>query len=811
MRKSILLIGALIIALTSCKDDDINYGPAAAGDEVLFSAEHAQFEMNGKDSRTVYGEREGNGYPIYWVNNDEIGIFCRQAASHPNTPNNEFYYKVVVEGDKQSTGTLAKVNPGENGLQWGEGDEHDFYAIYPATASKGGQSATTVLCNIPVNQDPIKIEKDVNDDKTYIAYPNMNFAYMYAHTQVSRKDNGDKPITLKFEPLVTVLDITINGPKAGDLEGDECQVSLVSIRSSEDIAGDFLLTVTDDPNNLDDGKCTPVANGRVDNVVSIPIQKDGAPLTLKSEEKLKIKAFLLPYASPDATTTTVTVNIVGKGSNTKILKTAEIRSQMVNITSLPALKGTDFYYWMTAMDKRTYFSQLSIPGSHNSYSVDPNVTGTNTVMGAYQKLTVEEQFKAGARAFSFMVGFQNDNVANDAVKVEKGTHLAVKSSTNWNDDKPLYTFDSNSSREELTVALNSYVEMLDNAISDYNTNYKSKTGRDCQEFIVLNINFKQLRDNGTVNGVPEGKYLEVKRWIRELDRILDSYVPQSYNGISLVTDLGPQTTIEDLMGKIVILVNYQCPDLPNKEGAVERVDGLFGAKGEEYEGFTYNPLTDAKNYIFLRKANDMTSGDDIMAKLYSTNDRDIDYGYYMKPDNSAAITVWKQHLERLDNPYVTNLPHDYSGRISKKINITKEFFAQAVENNIQEGDAGLMNWYVNNLGGFCVVNDGASYNPDQGQSGNTVTAAEEINKPIYEYLRNKNTKNGPCGIVLMNFYGCKTLQNVGPNNNTSNTYGVWLPQAIMENNFLFELKRKGGPETDLVYDSSYNDGGDMIK
>ena len=799
MRKSILLIGALIIALTSCKDDDINYGPAAAGDEVLFSAEHAQFEMNGKDSRTVYGEREGNEYPIYWVNNDEIGIFCPQAASHPNTPNNEFYYKVVVEGDKQSTGTLAKVNPGENGLQWGEGDEHDFYAIYPATASKGGQSATTVLCNIPVNQDPIKIEKDVNDDKTYIAYPNMNLAYMYAHAQVSRKDNGDKPIALDFKPLVTVLDITINGPKAGELEGDECQVSLVSIRSSEDIAGDFLLTVTDDPNNPDDGKCTPITDGRVDNVVSIPIQKDGAPLTLKSGEKLKIKAFLLPYASPDATTTTVTVNIVGKGSNTKILKTAEIQSQMVNITSLPALKGTDFYYWMTAMDKRTYFSQLSIPGSHNSYSVDPNVTGTNTIMGAYQKLTVEDQFKAGARAFSFMVGFQNDDKANDAVGFGS---FPERSWTHWNDNYDLYTFDSNSYREELTVALNSYVTMLDNAITEYERKYANITKRDCQEFIVLNINFKQLRDNGTVNGVPEGKYLEVKRWIKELDRILDSYVPQSDNGISLVTNLGPETTIEDLMGKIVILVNYQCPELPDKEGKIDEY--LWG---ESYAGFTYNPLSDATNYIFLREAFDMT-GNDIMSKLYSQNDRDIDYGYYMKPGNSAAITVWKQHLERLNNPYVTVPVNNYDGRITKKIDITEEFFAQAVENNVQAGDAGLMNWYVNNLGGFCVVNDGASYNPDQGQSGNTVTAAGEINKPVYEYLRNKNTKNGPCGIVLMNFYGCKTLKNVGVE---TNTYGVWLPQAIMENNFLFELKRKGGPETDLVYDSSYNDGGDMIQ
>lgn len=790
MRKSILLIGALIIASTSCKDDDINYGPAAAGDEVLFSAEHAQFEMNGKDSRTVYGEREGNEYPIYWVNNDEIGIFCPQAASHPNTPNNEFYYKVVVEGDKQSTGTLAKVNPGENGLQWGEGDEHDFYAIYPATASKGGQSATTVLCNIPVNQDPIKIEKDVNDDKTYIAYPNMNFAYMYAHAQVSRKDNGDKPIALDFKPLVTVLDITINGPKAGDLEGDECQVSLVSIRSSEDIAGDFLLTVTDDPANPDDGKCTPVANGRVDNVVSIPIQYGGVPLTLKSGEKLKIKAFLLPYASPDATTTTVTVNMVGKGSNTKILKTAEIQSQKINITSLPALKGTDFYYWMTAMDKRTYFSQLSIPGSHNSYSVDPNVTGTNTVMGAYQKLTVEEQFKAGARAFSFMVGF-NENDAREAVRYWDGI-TSIDAWTNWNDDYPLYVFDANTQKASLNSVLDSYVTMLDDAISKYNTDYKPKTGRDCQEFIVLNINYKQQATSGSNN---EGKYKEVRRWIREVDRILDNYSRTSSNGISLVSNLTPQTTIEDLMGKIVVLVNYQAPTLPSNEGAV---------KGQS--GFTYSPSKDAKNYIFLQEAFDMT-GSDIMNKLYSQNDRDIDYGYYMKPGNSAAITVWKQHLERLENPYVT-VPVDYTGRISKKIDITEVFFAQAVENNVQEGDAGLMNWYVNNLGGFCVVNDGASYKLDQGQSGNTVTAAGEINKPIYEYLRNKNTKNGPCGIVLMNFYGCKTLKNVGVE---TNTYGVWLPQAIMENNFLFELKRKGGPETDLVYDSSYNDGGDMIQ
>ena len=804
MRKSILLIGALIIASTSCKDDDINYGPAAAGDEVLFSAEHAQFEMNGKDSRTVYGEREGNEYPIYWVNNDEIGIFCPQAASHPNTPNNEFYYKVVVEGDKQSTGTLAKVNPGENGLQWGEGDEHNFYAIYPATASKGGQSATTVLCNIPVNQDPIKIEKDVNDDKTYIAYPNMNLAYMYAHTQVSRITNGDKPITLDFKPLVTVLDITINGPKSGEMENDECQVSLVSIRSSEDIAGDFLLTVTDDPDDPDDGKCTSLANGKVDNVVSIPIQKDGAPLTLKSGEKLKIKAFLLPYANPDATTTTVTVNMVGKGSNTKILKTAEIQSQKVNITSLPALKGTDFYYWMTAMDKRTYFSQLSIPGSHNSYSVNSNIIGTNTMMDFYQKLTVEEQFKAGARAFSFMVGFDVKG-GLEAVKYRDETW--GEDWTNWNNDYSIFVYDANNQKDELQTALDSYVAMLDKAISDYNTNYKPKTGRDCQEFIVLNLNYKQVAGNGTDY---QDKFREVRRWIREVDRILNNYTPNPdlniQNNVTLVSGIGSRTTIEELMGKVVVLVNYQAPTFPVKEGAT--VDDGWDY-GEVFAGYNYNPSASSK-YLLLRQAYD-TNGDPIMESLYKSNDRDINYGYYLVPDNSPSITIWKQHLERLNNPYLPLANWTDNGRIDKKIEITENFFQQAVANNSQPGVAGLDNWYINDIGGFCVVDDPKSYGKDDGYSGNTVTAAEEINKPIYEYLRNKDTKNGPCGIVLMNFYGCKTLQNVGPNTNTSNTYGVWLPQAIMENNFLFELKRKGGTETDLVYDSSYNDGGDMIQ
>lgn len=775
MKKIILFVTAFMSVLTACKDDvdQANNRPAATGDEIQFSANHADFEFNDA-SRTIYGDNDGKSYPIYWENNDEISIYCPQAAN-----SHGFYYKVVVDNETSSSGTLAKINPGENGLQWGTEDVHHFYAIYPASASTGGMSETEVKCSIPVRQNPEQITFDESTN-TYTAYPNMNYAYMYAHSSASRLEEGDNPITLNFKPLVTVLEITVNGPKAGIVDGDAYQVSQVSIRSNENIAGDFLLT-TDANFGTDDGKCTAVDNGTVSNLITIPTYMNGAPVTLKTGQKLVVKAFMLPYSAPEVSQTAVTVNMVGQGSNTKILETADIQSHKVNITSLPALQGTDFYYWMTAMDKRTYFSQLSIPGTHNSYSVDANVSGSNTLMTAYQKLSIEEQFAAGARAFSFMVGFGLNEAGN---AVSFGNSETSNSYTNWNNDYSLYIYDGNDQGEELTTALNSYVRMLDGAITAYSDKYPNQEGRECQEFIVLNINFKQILDNGTVDGVPQGKYKEVKRWIREIDRILNGYTPSSVNGITLETNLSANTTIQDLMRKIVVFVNYQCPDLPVKEGAVS--SNWFG-RGEDYEGYTYNPASDAKNYVFLRNAYDM-NGQTIASSLYSNNDRDINYLYYMVPENSSAsgITVYKQHLERLNNPNLTVEAWTDNGRVDKKISIVEDFFKQAITNNTGSDNIGLNNWYINNLGGFCVVNDDKSYNLKQGQSGNTVTAANVINEPIYKYLIDETNNSGPVGVVLMNFLGCDYINNVGAQ---MDVYGKWLPQTIIENNFRFELKR----------------------
>ena len=223
MKRSLFIASALFMALVGCQDDNLTGkdGPASTGEEVQFAVTHADFEFNGPETKTIYGERDGNSYPIYWVNGDQIGIFCPQGSSPDNTSQHD--YQVLVENETSSEGVLAKVNAGENGLQWGDVDVHDFYAIYPASASEGGMSATEVKCNIPLRQDPLRIEYD-EATGTYTAYPNMNNAYMYAHTPFSRVEKGSNPISLTFKRLVPVLEITVIGPPA-TTQTDDYQIS----------------------------------------------------------------------------------------------------------------------------------------------------------------------------------------------------------------------------------------------------------------------------------------------------------------------------------------------------------------------------------------------------------------------------------------------------------------------------------------------------------------------------------------------------------------------------------------------------------
>lgn len=783
MKKILFISMALAagLAFTGCSDENFVDGwkPVQTGDEINFGAKSTgvDYNMNGekldapsKQSRVHYWEEmetvDGKRvFPINWDNNDTIAIYCPQASAP--LPTREVNYKVIIdEGTQTNAGALAKVEMGSSGLQWGDADTHHFFALFPKSAINGAVSKTQIKCNLPMLQRPSHMVSgvDYNGNTQYMFYPKTDYMYLYAHQIIEKEQQGNTPITLKFDPLCTTLRIKVNGPNEGQ---DPIAVSQVEIRSSEAICGDFYLninediTAKDDAGNIIDGSCETFNDAVQSNLITIPTLDDqGNPVSLGPGDYLIVKAFLLPYIDIEKAQTAVTVRMVGQGTKTKILTTAQIEKQKINLTSLPALVGATQSYWMTSLDPRTYVSQLSIPGTHHSYAstkyegINLEVTGVHggQMMQVYQQKNLEEQFEAGARAFTIMVSKDmNVYLASAAHPVENTTLIS--------------TLD----------ALNT---MLQGKIAEYDKTYPTNAGN-CRDFIVVYVDFVQL--GGSAYDVEERL-----NWLHNLHKALDSWEHKN----KLVSDLSWNTTINDLQKKIVLLARPQL--VGNSYNGTENVA-------------TFDPNS-VELYTVLRKAYANTSWDEF--EYFNNNDRDAKSNYLIPGEGRTVGSItdgnpdvvnsnlyyWHQALQRLQNPKINLYPNndEDTDRIQLKINNAKALFEQAITNNdpTNESDAGLKNWYINNLGGFCVSDSYNSYSGDWGESGNTMLAAQEINVPIYEYLVGRNV-NAPIGIVLMNFLGDDTVTYSGTTQEFQGTYttdGIKLTQMILNNNFKFPLK-----------------------
>lgn len=148
--------------LSGCADENLDNtvkNPVKSGEEIMFGSElsgDADVIEAKPGTRTVYGDRNKNGVPVYWEadGTDEIAIFCNQASQPANHLVN---YKITPdETNHEIAASVAKVNPSEAGLQWGDLDtEHRFYAFYPASAVEGSaeeDKTGQITANIPVTQ-----------------------------------------------------------------------------------------------------------------------------------------------------------------------------------------------------------------------------------------------------------------------------------------------------------------------------------------------------------------------------------------------------------------------------------------------------------------------------------------------------------------------------------------------------------------------------------------------------------------------------------------------------------------------------------
>lgn len=625
MKKVYFYLGiALAACFSSCTEEVLDNGtvknPVQTGDEILFASTltgDANVIEKSAESRTVYGDRTTTGVPVYWKESgDSIAIYCPQSSQPTNHLVN---YKVMPELDgdgnpTETAATVVKIDAEQAGLQWGSGNVHEFYAFYPAhaveetiDAGEAGSGQGLVRAHIPVEQDVTSWregEMTVADGqapvKTYFGLPNMDLAYMYAYTSVNKNEvSENNPVDLQFHNLLTVLDITIPGPKDGE---DPIVVTAVNVDAvgteNTILTGDFYCYMTNKSGH-EPGYCEPVNDPtKVGNRIAISTYNpaDGKFITLGPGEQINVKAYIIPHTGETIGTQQLQVSVVTMNGapRKKLLKQADIKPGLINRVRLPKLEAnSSTNYWMSNLDHNVYFTELSIPGSHQSVGTKDEEHGIwdSYTYGKYQDKILEEQFNDGIRAFHFQTRY-----------------YPVR------DDIDVFACGRDYSR--LNVYLQQLAAILNGMPEDKN------------EFVVVNIGFKS-RTAAT----------DEKTWYNKLASELNS---DNYTSLPIYKDgIDANTTIGQLARKIVLRIDRQ--------GTTE-VPGLISAQPNTSEA-------PAEKDMYWGSTNN-----DRVLTMYAQDATSIDVDgndHGELPNMQTKLDYMKTIFSESVTKYLQNKAHDY--------------------------------------------------------------------------------------------------------------------------------------------------------
>lgn len=424
MKQTKLLLGAcLALTLAGCSDE---VGITAdrlpvSGDEIAFGATAGQFTEPAK--RTIYGVPDGENLSnfsrleIDWVaGKDQVRVFCDQ-------PSEQRWGDYTVVGSEADGYYLQKNDENKPGVRWGDNltTPHTFYSFYPLTTSNdasisGLQTGTKVRATIPTAQiaGTYHAETDQKTGRTWhIIDPDMSYAMMVG--KGTWTPDQDKKVALTYKPIVTVLDVYVTGNTQ-----TAYKVMGVGVRSdNQPIVGTFDYDAATDQCTY----VTPESGSQDDNWAYIEtVDGNGSPINIAANQSMNVKFFLLPQdINSDELEVSVLLNNgqvlrqrlsqEGQGSNL-------VKGEIVKVLT-PQIKPSDVSNWMSAIGNDVLFaSQLSLPGTKHSYTYafyDNNTSwwGDNSehtnydynsgIMQTYQTLDIASQFQAGIRAFNIKV------------------------------------------------------------------------------------------------------------------------------------------------------------------------------------------------------------------------------------------------------------------------------------------------------------------------------------------------------------------------------------------------------------------------
>lgn len=788
------LMGALVstaILLAGCQENDIVKPKETwhKGDNVEFRVRAGYENNGGNDTRTVYTGKtytiDGKTYErVDWVVDDQIRIFCKE-AQNPAEGHNYADYKIVSHkngGGKEDYGYLERVNP-NGSLQWGDpSKKHTFYAFYPSPAqnSQLEMSDNWAKGVVPMEQTPLEIT--TTDDKNYVAKPNMDYAFMTAKAVMEPGSSNE--VNLSFKSMVTALELELEGP-------DQQTVNLTDIRISSDtenLTGPF---TCDLDKVATDGypDCTILSTTDDRHTVNVSlVDKNGKPFSLSGGQTLKVTVFLLPLDDYQALKISLQT---AKGIKSHDLKkndgtTMVVKSHLKNLVKkIQVPSNFTANQWLSHMNSNVLLSQLSIPGTGNSYSC--KYSGTDTENFKAQTLDIAEQWNLGVRAFEITAGRNADTgVSNFG---QGGLIIS-------NNKTPLSNTVEDAVREVykmLTANPNEFAMMI--------ISYQPTVGRDGNQFIT-----------------------DFMTWYNNLDIHTGKHTALFRPGLS----------IGDVRGKIMFILRPSSVDeqLLNKTtlNAIANEDFLvvdgWGTLQDKWKHRGYpvtsqvgaNVETEADWNGCMEKTMLAVGTSATVAPKFPEplTAGASDFSYNTNQSFKAWAQEWPRVVEKDFAKYM-NIAESgnylwvkWRESYNEKLQDAKETFDKSVADKNNQSSV-----YFNSLCGYFVDEDDndswepvartfnmtPAYNGWGVTYGNLITFSERINEDFYKYVLSKsNTQgslSGPVGVVMINRVGTTEASTL-------------MPNVIISNNFKFPLltKETAGEKTN---GNIYQNGGSAIK
>lgn len=526
--KKYLIISALALLAYSCQTEDLEGGHPTPGQDVQFGA-----SLEKGATRTVYGDRDGDAFPIYWQNGDEVIVSSPDCAEEGGV--GSATYKVNVGDNTTQNYATSLDKTGDIGVRWGDNPSGNFYSFYPASHAELTDYRTMTV-TMPAQQDNNIVGEEIVDGKTKIKVnPDMNACFMYA----SSTANAGSDVNLRYIPLSTAIRFTLTGPSSG-----EVGVSYVRIFApqGEVIDGSFTLKFSGT------GKPT-LTPDRGRNYVTMNAADPNTQgyLTLGPNESAELCAFLLISKEMPITNdwymeiSTTDGHIFKKSLGSLDGNATLVPSQVHYLPNLPALEeGGDWNpaNWMSNIQRNVYLSEISLPGSWNSGNIDSQPTfqseGT-TINGT----DIDAQYKAGVRAFHIDTRWNANRSGWLGNYDYTPTDLGVATGgASYNADGGRYMHPDNDTFEDV---------LLHRIIHEDPSNPENNRPRD-DEYMVVICTFAQDSYNVTnFNGNLDWKG-RISQICASSDKVVDART------------LTPNTCVADVLGKVIVIVNTYSTD-----------------------------------------------------------------------------------------------------------------------------------------------------------------------------------------------------------------------------------------------------------